>query len=192
MVFNGNNYSEEWAGEAARRGLPIKNRTVEAVEALIAPKNIALFERHGIFTEAECRARYEILLEQYVKTVSIEEATMIEMVRRQILPAALRYTGSLAGEYTRMREAGVESATAKALLETCAALTDAVQQKTDALEASSRSVQKLEELPVQATAYRDEIIPQMQAIREDVDRLETMTEDGAWPMPSYTDLLHRV
>ena len=117
---------------------------------------------------------------------------MTEMVLRQILPAALRYTGALAGEYTRMREAGVESATAKALLQACAALTDAVQQKTDALEASSRSVQALTELPAQATAYRDEIIPQMQAIREDVDRLETMTEDSAWPMPSYTDLLHRV
>ncbi len=192
VVFNGNNYSEAWANEAARRGLPVKNRTVEAVEALVAPKNIALFKRHGIFTEAECRARYEILLEQYVKTVSIEEATMTEMVRRQILPAALRYTGALAGEYTHMREAGVESATAKALLAACAALTDAVQQKTDALEASSQSVQALTELPAQAAAYRDEIIPQMQAIREDVDRLETMTEDSAWPMPSYTDLLHRV
>ena len=93
IVFNGNNYTDEWVAEAARRGLPNLNNTVDAIGAMVAEKNLALMERHGVMSRAECQSRYEIMLENYCKIVNIEGAAMAEMARRQILPAAVGFAG---------------------------------------------------------------------------------------------------
>ena len=126
IIYNGNNYSEAWVQEARRRGLPIIPSTVEAFDCLVAPKNIALFARHGVFTEAECISRHEILLENYVKVVGIEAATLIEMVRRQVYPAVVRYTGEIAETVNRMRTAGAAAVSTVRLLDTLTALVDQI------------------------------------------------------------------
>lgn len=192
VVYNGNNYSEAWVQEARRRGLPIIPSTVEAFDCLVAPKNIDLFARHGVFTEAECISRHEILLENYVKVVGIEAATLIEMVRRQVYPAVVRYTGEIAETVNRMRTAGAAAVSTVRLLDTLTALVDQIDSELAALRDAYARSQSIEDVHAHAEFMRSDIRPSMESLRAACDAAETIMDGACWPMPTYTDLLLRV
>lgn len=191
IIFNGNNYTQEWIEEAKKRGLPNLTNTVDAAKAYLNPKNLAVLQRHHVLTEVECHARYEILLENYTKIITIEANTMLEMVKRQILPAAISYCGKIAKNNNELSASGIESHSIKELLSKIVSLTDDISDRTNELE-------RLEQIPdgkdsFEAAAYcRDVILPQMNLLRESVDAMERLTASEDWPIPSYTDLLHRV
>ena len=192
IIYNGNNYSEAWVQEARRRGLPIIPSTVEAFDCLVAPKNIALFARHGVFTEAECISRHEILLENYVKVVGIEAATLIEMVRRQVYPAVVRYTGEIAETVNRMRTAGAAAVSTVRLLDTLTALVDQIDSELGALRDAYARSQSIEDVHAHAEFMRSDIRLCMESLRAACDAAETIMDGSCWPMPTYTDLLLRV
>jgi glutamine synthetase len=193
IIFNGNNYSEEWVAEAEKRGLPNLKTTVDAAPALIAEKNIKVLEKHGVLNRAEIFARYEICLENYIKTIRIEALTMIEMASRQILPASLAYVGKVANTVASLNAAGTDSTFAKEELDELVSLTSGLKAAIDKLGT------KLEEVDAQdgdtlehARAYRDVIIPQMNELRDFADKLETLVDASLWPIPTYGDLLFSV
>jgi len=193
IIFNGNNYSEEWVAEAEKRGLPNLKTTVDAAPALIAEKNIKVLEKHGVLNRAEIFARYEICLENYIKTIRIEALTMIEMASRQILPASLAYVGKVANTVASLNAAGTDSSFAKEELDELVSLTSGLKAAIDKLGT------KLEEVDAQdgdtlehARAYRDVIIPQMNELRDVADKLETVVDASLWPIPTYGDLLFSV
>jgi len=193
IIFNGNNYSEEWVAEAEKRGLPNLKTTVDAAPALIAEKNIKVLEKHGVLNRAEIFARYEICLENYIKTIRIEALTMIEMASRQILPASLAYVGKVANTVASLNAAGTDSSFAKEELDELVSLTSGLKAAIDKLGT------KLEEVDAQdgdtlehARAYRDVIIPQMNELRDFADKLETLVDASLWPIPTYGDLLFSV
>ncbi len=193
IIFNGNNYTEDWVKEAARRGLPNLPTTVDAAGALTNPKNIAVFDRHHVLTPVECHSRYEIMLENYAKTINIEANTMLEMVNKQILPALIGFAGDTAASYNELMCAGVSNATSLRLAQTLSEAIDRISAETKALtELLDEVHQNHDGALAAASGYRDQILPQMAKLRHAVDKAEGITASEAWPMPSYTDLLHRV
>lgn len=191
VIFNGNNYTKEWVEEAQRRGLPNLTNTVDASKAYIAPKNMEVLERHHVLSAVECHARYEIMLENYSKVISIEANTMLEMVKKQIIPACIAYIGKVSHSYNELKAAGISNASMKKLLEDLSGLFSSISVATKELE-------KLENIPSkndsfeEASYCKDIILPQMEKLRKQVDRMEMLVSSEDWPMPSYTDLLHRV
>jgi glutamine synthetase len=188
IIFNGDGYSEEWKAEAQRRGLSNLRCTPEALPTYISEKNIALVSRHGVFTENEFRARHEIHLETYKKTVGIEGRTMVDMVLHQILPAALRYSSDLAESVARKQKlnlaAEAERGLASRISECCDRLYEKVEQLHEALKAVPKSNSA-------ALQYHYEVtIPLMEAVRKDADLLEKLTAKFYWPYPTYSDILY--
>ena len=190
IIFNGNGYSEEWKEEAAKRGLSNYPTTAEALPSYIDQKNIELVTKHGIFTEAEFRARYEIHLESYNKLINIEARTMVDMIMHQILPAALKYSSDLAESVNRKVSAlGNPSvaATEISLTERISKRTNDLYEKTENLYAALKNVPK--EVEAANRYYSDVIVPGMTAVRKDADFLEKLTAKSYWPYPTYSDLL---
>ncbi len=194
ILFDGDGYTDDWRAEAARRGLLELPDTPRALLRYSEAKNIALFEEHGIFTRAEVLARQEVCLEQYAKTVHIEALTALDMVRRQLLPAAGRYTGRLAGSIGAKQALGLGLAcTAETeTLRRAAALTDALFADTEALAAEVAAAEAMTEVYATAEYYRDTILPRMKALRATADRLESIMDESDWPFPTYTQLLFGV
>lgn len=193
IIFNGNNYSEEWVAEAERRGLPNLKTTVDAIPVLIAEKNIKVLEKHGVLNRAEVLSRYEICLENYVKTIRIEALTMIEMASRQILPASLAYVGKVADTVASLKAAGADSSFAKEELDELVSLTSSLKAAIDKLSAKLEEVDAHEGDSLEhARAYKDVIIPLMNELRAFADKLETMVDASLWPIPTYGDLLFSV
>ncbi|HHY64370.1 MAG TPA: glutamine synthetase type III [Clostridiaceae bacterium] len=190
IIFNGNNYSEEWVAEAERRGLPNLKTTVDAIPALIAEKNIELFERTGVLSRAEIFSRYEIQLENYIKTIRIEALTMAEMVSRQILPAALTYMKRVADTVSALNSAGADSRSTKKILDKLVVLTSSLRIDADALSETIENLDRMEgETLVKARAYKEMVIPIMEDLRKDADKLESIMDASLWPFPTYGDLL---
>ncbi|CDG36209.1 Type-3 glutamine synthetase [Acetivibrio thermocellus BC1] len=193
IIFNGNNYSEEWVAEAERRGLPNLKTTVDAIPVLLAEKNIKVLEKHGVLNRAEVLSRYEICLENYVKTIRIEALTMIEMASRQILPASLAYVGKVADTVASLKAAGADSSFAKEELDELVSLTSSLKAAIDKLSAKLEEVDAHEGDSLEhARAYKDVIIPLMNELRAFADKLETMVDASLWPIPTYGDLLFSV
>ena len=193
IIFNGNNYSEEWVAEAERRGLPNLKTTVDAIPVLLAEKNIKVLEKHGVLNRAEVLSRYEICLENYVKTIRIEALTMIEMASRQILPASLAYVGKVADTVASLKAAGADSSFAKEELDELVSLTSGLKAAIDKLSAKLEEVDAHEGDSLEhARAYKDVIIPLMNELRAFADKLETMVDASLWPIPTYGDLLFSV
>lgn len=192
IIFNGNGYAKEWEEEAARRGLPNIPSMVEAVDTLITDKAIKLFEKFGIFTEAELRSRAEILYETYAKTVNIEALTMIDMANKQIIPAVIRYSKSLADTVVAINAAGGEDFAAAELLK---AVTEKLTETKKAVlhlqevEAAASSMVRGKE---QAFYYHNTVMDAMHALRKPADELEKLVEKDYWPFPTYADLLFEV
>ncbi|MBQ8917449.1 MAG: glutamine synthetase III [Oscillospiraceae bacterium] len=193
IIFNGNNYSAEWQEEAKRRGLPILENSVEAYKAMVKPENIELFQRHKVLSAEECTARYEIMVEHYAKVMAIEAKTLLEMVRRQVQPAVIAYAGKIADACNAMaKAAGVSSAAAQDHLRTLMEMIDCIAA---GLESLDRAVQGAEELNCEtrrAEAYCYEVRAAMENLRRCCDAAERVVDCCDWPMPTYTDLLHRI
>ncbi len=191
VVFNGNNYSNEWVEEAAKRGLPNISNTADAIPALISQKSIDLFEKHGVFTEKESHSRCEILLEGYLKQINIEALTMVEMARRQILPAAIKFTNQLAVSINNVKATGVSAVISaqSELLEEVSSAMASLKKNIEVLEAAIEEASKVEDIYACACAYRDKVFTQMSVLRADADKLETLVDSELWPMPTYSDIL---
>ena len=194
IIFNGNNYSEKWVEEAKRRGLLNLKTTADAMPAYLADKNVALFEKHKIYTREELESRYEIGLETYCKSLHIEALTMLEMARRDIAPAVCSYMGLVADTVNSKREA-IKSIPCKLELDLLADLSKDSDNLAEAITRLEKDVRKAEEIPTindRADYYRDFILKDMEELRTYADNLETVTAKEYWPFPTYTDLLYSV
>lgn len=195
IIFNGDGYSEAWTEEAKRRGLLNLATTVDALPRYLDQKNVQLFIRHKIYTEAEMEARYETILEEYSKTLNIESLTMSSMVRHDILPAVSAYVASLAEAVNAKRNVCPNLAcTAEVtLIEKLSSLMDEAFQKVEALDtATADSKAESYNALTAATYYKDVIIPAMEGLRAVVDQMEVDTASDFWPYPSYGDLMFKV
>ena len=190
IIFNGNGYSEAWKQEAAKRGLSNYPDTPSSLPSYISDKVIDLVTRHGIFTETELRARYEIHLEAYCKVVNIEAKTALDMIRQQILPAAMTYTSQLCQGIERKNRLILPCSGEKALVKKLSLATDRLYALAEKLEQDLSSVPRNSEAA--CCFYRDQILPTMEKARAEADLLEQLTDKSLWPYPSYSDLLFYV
>ena len=201
IVFNGNNYSDEWVRTARSRGLLDLPSTADALAHFTEDKNLTLFARHGIFTEAEIRARQVILYEEYAKTLNIEALTLMDMIHKEIIPAVSRYSGELAeAASTKNKLLGSDvSKTEEVLISTLSCLCGELHGKTQELssllaEAEALQNEDAAKEPADAAAqlarhYCDQVIPMMESIRLTIDELEQNTASDFWPFPTYGELL---
>jgi|BarGraIncu01121A_1022015.scaffolds.fasta_scaffold10346_1 glutamine synthetase len=181
VLFEGNNYAEEWHAEAARRGLPNNKTTVDALPALTTPKAKKLFSMFGVLSERELAARVEINWERYVKVQNIEANCAVDMAQTMILPAAVRYLGELAGA---SKSKGVA-----AVADKVAALADGLVDAIHALEEAQHAAHEAGSLHAEAKAFCDRVIPAQNDLRAVADELETLVSDDLWPLPKYRELL---
>ncbi len=191
IIFNGDNYTDEWVAEADRRGLLNLTSTVDAAPYLIAKKNVELFKRHRIFSEIESTARYEIKLDEYAKLINIEALTMIEMAKRSIAPAVSEYCRDLANTALAKKELGVNIKAEKDVLDKISDLAAVLNDKIAILEEAELKADEFEMLE-KANYFHDEVIPKMNELRLICDELETMTSADYWPFPGYGELLFSV
>lgn len=194
VLFDGNGYSDEWVEEAAKRGLPNIKSTVEAIRSLVAPKNIEVMSKHGVLTDVEMHSRYEVHLENYIKTINIEALTALEMAKRDIIPAVIKYSTSLAESINAIKSTGFDAdvtAQGETLTE-ISKLTASAMKKVKALESAISTACSKEDSYDQAYSYRYDVFEALNSLREDVDKLETLVDSKYWPMPTYTDLLFHV
>ncbi len=192
VIFNGNNYAESWAQEAARRGLPIIHNAVEAIDRWTLDKNMELFDRHRVFTRVECFSRQEVMLEHYDKVMDIEATTLIEMMRRQVLPALYRYMGELSKDSQTLSAVGRGSKALDRNLDQLTQLTDTLEAETSALEGMMDQVMTKESARDHALYICKKVQPQMLKVRQACDAAELLVDEKAWPMPTYFDLMFRV
>ncbi|MBM6988179.1 MAG: glutamine synthetase III [Olsenella umbonata] len=192
ILFDGNGYSEDWEKEAARRGLPNLKSTPDAIPSIVKPENIAFFEKYGVLSEAETRARYVAKAEQYAKLLNIEANTMVNMARTMYLPAISAYAGDLATSVATRAEIGVDAAADKATVKALSEGSAAILAATDELEAANAKARELDDVAAEDNAYRDEVLPLMDKLRAAVDAMETVTSKDYWPVPSYNDMLFYV
>lgn len=186
IIFNGNNYSAEWAKEAEKRGLPNIRNTVDALKAFVTPKAIKLFAKYNVLSKDELHSRYDIYVEQYAKHINIEALTAIQMTRRQFIPAAIQFVGELGAS---LAAAGKYGSVQKGLLEEVGKLLESTGKKVAKLEEETRKAQAIGAVDKQAAAYRDKVFTAMTDLRGDIDALEAIMPDYLWPVPTYSDLL---
>jgi len=192
IIFNGNGYSEAWVREAERRGLPNLKSTVEAIPALTTEKTVATFERFKVFTKAELESRQEIKFENYSKTINIEARTMIDMASKQIVPAVIKYTKTLAESVVFVMKAGVDASVQSDLLKEVQALLVETKAALNHLIDVTEKAFAMEAGEEKARYYYFEVATAMEALRAPVDKLEMIVDKEAWPMPSYGDLIFEV
>ncbi|MBQ8599317.1 MAG: glutamine synthetase III [Oscillospiraceae bacterium] len=192
ILFNGNNYNQEWIEEAQRRGLPIIRNAVEAYRTFIDPKNIDLFSRFHVFSDKECHARYEVLVENYAKVRRIEASTMLEMVKRQILPACIEYAGRVAGSFNNIQSAGLTAPAIGGHVQVVTSGIEGIIESVAELDAMVAKEDSMENAEEQALFSSTQLRQSMDELRRKCDALESIVDARNWPMPTYTDLLHRV
>jgi glutamine synthetase len=192
ILYNGNNYSEEWRQEAESRGLLNIPTTPEAISCLKLKKNIELFSRHGVMNEAEVLSRHEICTEMYSKAINIEALTMIEIAEKLILPAVMNYCGTLANNINQIYKAGSDSRVMKLKLRKICKTLGFADKALTALKKAHTNVCGITDVEKRSFAYKDLVIPAMENLRHHCDTLEVLLPKSDWPIPSYTDLLYRV
>ncbi|MBR4115971.1 MAG: hypothetical protein IKK40_08170, partial [Bacteroidales bacterium] len=188
VVFNGNNYAEEWLHEAERRGLEAIGNCVDAYKTLLRDKNIAVYKNQGVLSPEEVESRFEIYIQDYAKTINIEATTMLMMAKTQLIPNFTEYLTKIASCAVKLDKLGIESSTKTA-----------VRQYSEILDKFTLATQKLDEVLCRAKAitddiekseaYRDEVVPAMNQTREWADKLETMTSKEGYKMPTYSDIM---
>ena len=194
VIFNGNGYSAEWEAEAEKRGLPNKKNTPAALPALIAPKNIQLMEDFGVLTKVEMESRYEVEMEHYSKIINIEALTMLEMARKQLLPAVNSYMSELANT-AASKLAVSESISVRSETKTLTKLSadaDAMSDAIDVLQDAVNAAKALDDESAKAVAFHDNVLPAMDALRAAADDAETICGEDYWPLPSYSKMLFYV
>ena len=194
VIFNGNGYTAEWEEEAARRGLPNKKNTPAALPALVDPKNIQLMEDFGVLTKVEMESRYEVELEHYSKIINIEALTMLEMARKQLLPAINAYMSEVANT-AASKLAVSESLSVRSETKTLSHLSadaDAMSDAIDELQAAVDAAKALSDESAKAVAFHDDVLLKMDALRAAADDAETICGEDYWPLPSYSKMLYYV
>ena len=194
VIFNGNGYTAEWEEEAAKRGLPNKKNTPAALPALIEPKNIALMEEFGVLTKVEMESRYEVEMEHYSKIINIEALTMLEMARKQLLPAVNAYMSEVANT-AASKLAVSESISVRSETKTLGRLSADADAMSDAVDTLQDAVDASKALPTEAekaVAFHDNVLPAMDALRAAADDAETICGEDYWPLPSYSKMLYYV
>ncbi|MFZ2539777.1 MAG: glutamine synthetase type III, partial [Oscillospiraceae bacterium] len=192
VIFIGNNYTEQWIELAKERGLPNLSNTVDAASAMIAENNVEMLNHYNILTKVECVSRYEIMLENYTKIITIEANTMLEMTKRQILPAVIKFSGDTAKSYTRLIEAGCLNENLQAMVSKLSKNISDISKTCDILEKAVADLQTISGTYDLAVSCRDNVKTAMEQLRLCADAAEVIVSSEAWPMPNYTDLLHRV
>ena len=194
IIFNGNNYTPDWINEAHRRGLFELKTTADAVPHFVSEKNVELFTKHKIFTKSEIASRCEIMLDSYCKVLHIEALTMLEMAKKEIMPAVLSYTNEVAKSVKLKKDIGI-IAEDDATLRLCTKLNDLynkLYRRTDALESAVAGLDRTGD-SLEASSYcRDMLVPAMNKLRSVADELETIVAEKYWPYPNYSELLFNV
>ena len=194
VIFNGNGYTAEWEAEAAKRGLPNMKNTPAALPALIDPKNIALMEEFGVLTKVEMESRYEVEMEHYSKIINIEALTMLEMARKQLLPAVNAYMSEVANT-AASKLAVSESISVRSETKTLGRLSADADAMSDAIDTLQDAVDAAKALPSEsekAVAFHDNVLPAMDTLRAAADDAETLCGEDYWPLPSYSKMLYYV
>lgn len=192
IIFNGNGYSDEWPVEAEKRGLLNLKSTPEAVPAFLAQKNVDVFSKYGVYTEAELQSRVEILLDEYCKTLNIEALTMIDMAKKEILPAAAKYIKDIAKTAELAKSCGAETVFEEETVKEISALVTEMYKALGTLEADVQKVHSIEDTQELANFFHDTIFADMGALRVPADKIETLVGKDYWPYPTYSDLLFYV
>ena len=192
IIFNGNNYSDEWVAEAKNRGLPNIKSTVEALETFLTDKSINLFEKYNVLSKEEGHSRFEIYIEQYYKQINIEANTAIDMVKTLYLPAVMRWAADLADSIITIKDAGGPVSIQEKNLRKVSARLESADSKLEKLEKELNAAKKIEDGVKQAEAYRDNVFVAMNELRQDIDTLETLVPRDLWPVPTYADLLFKL
>ena len=194
VIFNGNGYTAEWEAEAAKRGLPNKKNTPAALPALVEPKNIQLMEDFGVLTKIEMESRYEVEMEHYSKIINIEALTMLEMARKQLLPAINAYMSEVANT-AASKLAVSEAISVRSETKTLTRLStdaDAMSDAIDALQAAVDTAEAMTDESAKAVSFHDDVLPKMDALRAAADDAETICGEDYWPLPSYSKMLYYV
>ena len=192
IVFNGNGYSDEWVAEAERRGLPNIKSMVDAIPCLATDKAVELFGKYKVFSKAELESRVEIKYENYAKAINIEAKTMIDMASKQILPAVIGYTKSLADIILAVKGAGAPAAVQTDLLNDVSKLLEEAKAALVTLEEVTDKAAEAGDMAAEARYFHESVVPAMAALRTPIDKLEVLVDKKVWPMPSYSDLLFEV
>lgn len=190
IIFNGNGYDDTWVEEAQKRGLLNLRTTPDALPYFVKPENISLFVKHRVLSEEEVRSRYEIMMEEYTKVIGIEAKTMINMVQKDILPAASQYNKTLAETcMSTMQVVGIENLYERETMKTISRLVDEAYQAMTKLSETISKAEALDNFEDKAFMYRDEVVQDMAALRSPCDQLESIVDEKVWPFPTYGKLL---
>ena len=192
VVFNGDGYSEQWKDEAIRRGLPDITNMVDALSYLNTPDSVELFERHHVLTAAELASREEIGYEIYTKTINIEARTMIDMAKKEIIPAVIKYTTTVANSILAVESVGMDASVQRIVLSDCSRCLKQMNDALIKLESNLKLSASLKQYKNRAIAYRDLVMTAMMELRTPADELETIVDKKEWPFPTYGDLLFNV
>ena len=194
IIFNGNNYSEEWVKEAKERGLLNLRTTMDVLPYFVHQKNIDLFTRHKVFTAEEMHSRYEIMVEHYCKTLHIEALTLIDMIKSDILPAVFREEHQLASTLLQKKNAvtGISCKAEETLLLQLAELADQLHSQCTEFEGSLKTAESIKDFYEQGVYYKEHIATGLAALRQIIDKMETVIPAENWPFPTYYDLLFSV
>jgi len=192
IIFNGNNYSQDWVREAEKRGLPNITSTADALEAIASSQTIKLFNAYKVLSAKEVRSRHEIYVEQYCKQINIEAMTALDMVRTLYIPAVVGHIGELAASVCVVSDAGGSAAVQKTLLDKATALLESAYEKTERLDRAAKKARTISALRKQAVFYRDEVMVAMKDLRADIDALEMLVPRSQWPVPTYADMLFKL
>lgn len=192
VIFNGNNYSEEWVAEAKKRGLPNVRNAIDALKAFITDKSLNLFAKYDIFSHKELHSRYDIYVETYAKQINIEALVAIDMVKKQYLPACIEYATFLADSISSFGAASAPAPVQEDLLKKINSLIISSYKNLTKLESVVVKTQAIDDVVKKAESYRDKVISVMQDLRKDIDALEMIVPKDMWPVPSYADLLFKL
>jgi len=192
VIFNGNNYSDEWVKEAKKRNLPNVRNAVDALKAFIADKSLKLFEKYEIFSHKELHSRYDIYVETYAKQINIEALAAIDMVKKQYLPASIEYATFLADSIGSFNAVSVSATVQEDLLKKLSSLIASSYKNLAKLESAVAKTQAIDDVVKKAESYRDKVVTVMQDLRKDIDALEMIVPKDMWPVPSYADLLFKL
>ena len=189
VIFNGNNYCDEWYDEAKRRGLEAISNSVDAYKTLLREKNISVYEKQGVLTREEVLSRYEIYIEDYAKTINIEASTMLMMAKTQLIPNFTEYLSSLADCAVKLDKLGVKNTTTHSSVKEYSSLLDQFTKAVQVLDSELLVAKNILDEVEKSEAYRDKIVPAMEKAREVADKLETMTSKEGYKIPTYSDIM---
>lgn len=190
IIFNGNNYSKEWAKEARRRGLPCLDNSVDAYESLLVAKNIELFRKHNVMSDKEIHSRYAIYLENFIKSANIEAETLLMMCKREIMPVVCQWQGKLANDILQIKQINADYCKPQVkLLDTISQLLAEFEEAVEKLRFSKIVATQTKDIKKQGILFRDQVLVSMANLREIIDRIEVIAPKDVWPFPTYADIL---